>query len=264
MTRTERQIEQYRQGPTCIEVRDAAGRPCAGVPVWVEQETHAFVFGCVAPDLEALPAPDRARCAARLHEVFNRLLPAEAPSDPEAMRLAVPCDVYLGRFRLELDRLASAGLPLDIYVDARSASPGAAAAGYGDSAAAKHIAGLYTLCFAHPDVRAIIWDGFWDGEARVADHGLLRRDFAPRPAFRYLHKLIDVVWHTRASGETDQDGQFRFRGFFGDYRVAAQVGEAATTARAACHAPDAPSPFVLHLPAWPTRPCAAAPGNPEV
>jgi hypothetical protein len=37
--------------------------------------------------------------------------------------------------------------------------------------------------------------------------------------------LIGVVWHSRASGTTDADGGFRFRGFFGDYRVVAGVGE---------------------------------------
>jgi len=111
----------------------------------------------------------------------------------------------------------------------------------GDRAAA-----LYALCFAHPAVRAILWDGFWEGEG-AAGSGLLRLDFSPRPAHRYLHKLINIVWHTRARGQTNRDGRFRFRGFFGDYRVAAQAGETATTALAACRATDGTAPFVLRL-----------------
>jgi hypothetical protein len=35
---------------------------------------------------------------------------------------------------------------------------------------------------------SIVWDGFWDGEAAVGGAGLLRLDFAPRAAFRYLQK----------------------------------------------------------------------------
>jgi hypothetical protein len=65
---------------------------------------------------------------------------------------------------------------------------------------------------------------------------LLRRDLAPRQAFHYLHKLIGTVWHSRASGQTDAEGLFQFRGFFGDYRAAARLGEeAATTALIPAH-----------------------------
>jgi hypothetical protein len=80
-------------------------------------------------------------------------------------------------------------------------------------------------------VLAVVWRGFWDGEEEAAGGGLLRRDLAPRPAYHFLNKLIGTVWHSRASGQTDAEGLFRFRGFFGDYRVAARRGEeAATTA----------------------------------
>jgi hypothetical protein len=223
VTRTQRQIEEHRQGPACIDVRDAADRPCPGVAVWVEQETHAFTFGCVAPD--AAPASDPSRCAARLHEVFNRLVPADAPADPDVTRVDAPDGVHVGRFRVELDRLASAGRPLDVYVRGRAVGLADDASG---RAAAERVVALYSVCFAHPAVRAIHWVGFWDGEAGVAGGGLLRLDFAPKPAFRYLQKLIDVVWHTRAAGETDRDGRFQFRGFFGDYRVAVHAGAAAT------------------------------------
>src|SRR5262249_39229904 len=42
---------------------------------------------------------------------------------------------------------------------------------------------------------------------------------------------LGTVWHTRAGGETDADGLFRFRGFFGDYRAAARVGGRAVAGR---------------------------------
>jgi hypothetical protein len=234
VTRTQRQIEEHRKGEACVQVCDRAGRVCAGVPVWAEQETHAFVFGCVAPELGALPEHDRQRCAARLDEVFNRLVPAARPPDPGVRRFEVPDGARLGRVRLELDRLANAGLPLEVHVRGRSVGLGAGADGAADRAAAERVAELYTLCFAQPAVRGIIWDGFWDGEERAAGGGLLRLDLAPRPAFHFLRKLIGTVWHTRAGGETDADGLFRFRGFFGDYRVAARVGEEATVGLFSC------------------------------
>jgi hypothetical protein len=234
VTRTQRQIEEHRQSEACVQVCDPAGRPCAGVAVWVEQETHAFVFGCVVPALPALPGPDRQRYDARLHELFNRLVPARQPPDPGALRVDVPDAAHLGRLRWELDRLSSAGRPLDVHVRGRCVGLRPEGAGSSDRAAAERVAELYTLCFAHPGVRGVVWEGFWDGEDGVAGGGLLRHDLAPRPAFRFLHKLIGTVWHTRASGETGPDGRFRFRGFFGDYQVAARAGQAATTALLSC------------------------------
>ena len=227
MTRTQRQIEEHRHGTGCVQVRDRTGRPRAGVLVWAEQETHAFVFGCVAPELDTLPEADRQRCTARLADLFNRIVPADQPAERGVLRYEVPPNAHLGRVRVELDRLAAAGLPLEVYVRGRSVGLGRAPESPGKMAG--RAAELYTLCFAHPAVRGIFWHGVWDGEVATAGGGLLRRDLAPRPAFHFLHKLIDTVWHTRAGGETDTDGLFRFRGFCGDYRVAARVGAAAAT-----------------------------------
>lgn len=95
--------------------------------------------------------------------------------------------------------------------------------------AADRVAALYTLCFAHAAVRAIIWSGFRDGEPGVDGGGLLRTDFSPKPSFRYLQKLIASAWHSRAGGATDAEGRFHFRGFFGDYRVGVRCGEVTMT-----------------------------------
>lgn len=212
MTRTQRRIEEHRKGDAVIDV----GRRCAGLPVWVEQESHAFPFGCVAPDLNGLPEADRCRCLARLGEVFNHL---EA-LDPKRARFDVPDRVHLGLLRLQLDRLAAGGAPLDLHIRGQTVGM----VDRDERETARRLTELYTLCFAHPAVRGVFWHGFWDGEKGV-EGGLLRRDFSPTPAFRLLQKLIDVVWHTRADGLTDADGRFRFRGIYGDYRVGVRMGE---------------------------------------
>jgi len=226
VTSSQRQLEDYRTGEACIEVRDAVGQPCVGFPLWVEQESHAFMFGCVAPNLDAVSDTDRHRCHDRLGEVFNRIVPAGSLTIGTT-RLDVSGAVHLGRLRQELDRLAGVGMPLEVWVRGESVGLRPTA---DDRAAAEQAAALYTLCFAHPAVRAIIWNGFWDGESGIERAGLLRHDFAPKPAFRFLQKLIGTVWHSRASGITDANGRFTFRGFFGDYRVAARSGPVATTA----------------------------------
>lgn len=231
VTRTQRQIEEVRKGDWCVQVGDAAGLLRAGVPIWVEQETHAFRFACIAPDLGGVGEPDRQRCTARLNEVFNHVVPADGRADPDAIRVDVPDGVHLGQFRLELDRRSADGRPLEVHVHGRSVGLRLVLDGTAERIAADRVASLYALCFAHSAVGGIVWDGFWDGEPRATGGGLLRGDFAPRPAFRYLHKLITTVWHSRASGVTDADGRFEFRGFFGNYRVVARASdEAATTA----------------------------------
>ena len=242
MTRTQRQIEEHRQGQACLEVW-SAGRPCPGVGVWAEQETHAFAFGCVAPDPASLPEAVRQRCHDRLTEVFNRLMSADQPTEPGVLRVEVQQGIRPGQLLRELDRLSSPGRALEVRVSGRSAGLGP---DVDERAAAERVAELYTLCFAHPGVCAIVWEGFWDGEPGADGGGLLRRDFSPRPAFRYLQKLIGTVWHSRAAGETDEAGRFHLRAFFGDYRVAARIGEEPATVGVLCCRPG-PGPSVVRL-----------------
>jgi hypothetical protein len=229
LTRTQRQIEEYRKGDACLVVQDAAGRPCAGVAVSVEQESHFFAFASVVPDLSALSQADRGRYCERLAEVFNLRVPGEHAAEPGgAVRVEVAEPVHLGLLRLRLDELGQKSQALHVHLwgsavglcqDRPSSDPAERDAG-------SLLAELYTLCFAHPAVAAIVWNGLADGDPGCHGGGLLRRDLAPRYAFKVLQKLIGVVWHSRATGTTDADGIWRFRGFFGDYRVVAGVGDA--------------------------------------
>jgi hypothetical protein len=215
LTRTQRQIEEHRRGDAVILVRDEAGRPCAGLPVWVEQETHEFVFGAILTEHEALSDAERTRYRARLEEVFNQLGPFE-----EGQRVDVKDRVHLAVLRRELDRLAGTGLPLDVHVGGHSIGM----TELDEQEGADRVADLYTLCFAHPSVRGIFWHGIRDGDPDAEGGGLLRRDWSPKPAHRVLQKVIGVLWHTRAAGRTDTEGRFLFRGFWGGYRVAVVAG----------------------------------------
>jgi hypothetical protein len=218
LTRTQRQIEQHRKGDAVIQVQDEAGHPCPGLSVWVEQESHQFLFGCVVPEFGALPDSERTRYRARLEEVFNWLGLVE-----DARRVEVRERVRLGALQQELDRLAVASRTLDVHVSGRSIGM----TDLDEQESARRVAELYTLCFAHPSVRGIFWDGFRDGDPDAEGGGLLRHDLSPKPAHRVLQKLIGVIWHTRADGQTDADGRFSFRGFLGTYRVAVRAGEGA-------------------------------------
>jgi hypothetical protein len=223
VTRTQRQIDACRQGDACIPVRDASGRACAGVAVSVEQESHAFAFGCVVPDLTAFSDAERMRYRTRLDEVFNRLVAPGAPPavEPNVLRVELAERIHLGQLRLRLDQLAASGVPLQVHVWGETVGM----TDLSEHDAGRRIAELYTLCFAHPSVAGMFWNGFADGEPGVRSGGLLRRDFAPKYAHKVLQKLIGFDWHTRAAGVTDAAGLFHFRGYYGDYRLVAHIGQ---------------------------------------
>jgi hypothetical protein len=227
LTRTQRQIIEHRQGDGCIQVRDAAGHPSVGIPISVEQESHEFQFGCVAPDLSAFSEQERDRHHVRLDELFNCLISLDASLPPGACRVEVAERMPLGRLRLRLDEYATPGRSVQVHVWGEAVGLGAADPGDpSDREAGKRLAELYTLCFAHPAVSGIFWNGFADSEPASRGGGLLRHDFAPKYAHQALQKLIGFDWHSRAKGVTDAVGQFHFRGFFGAYRVVADRREA--------------------------------------
>jgi endo-1,4-beta-xylanase len=82
---------------------------------------------------------------------------------------------------------------------------------------------LYRLWFSHPAVREISWWNVADGGAApgedTVNSGLLLADMSPKPACHVLQRLIHEEWRTTASGVTDADGRFSFRGFHGTYRI---------------------------------------------
>ena len=158
-------------------------------------------------------------------DVFNRLLASGQNAVPGTTAVEISGSVRLRELGIEMDRLAANRQVVEILLRGRSVGLYAGATDAEEAAAAERVAELYTFCFAHPAVNSIVWDGIWDGEASAQCGGLLRADLAPKRAFRYLQKLIGIIWHSRAAGQTDPDGRFRFRGFFGTYRVAARVGE---------------------------------------
>ena len=48
---------------------------------------------------------------------------------------------------------------------------------------------------------------------------ILDAEMQPKPAYHTLDRLINQEWKTTASGRTDADGKFTFRGFKGDYTL---------------------------------------------
>ncbi|MHC4540835.1 MAG: endo-1,4-beta-xylanase [Planctomycetota bacterium] len=95
----------------------------------------------------------------------------------------------------------------------------------GEKRQARQVNEFYTVLFSHPAVEAITWWDFTDQNAwQRAPAGLVREDMTPKPAYDELKELIKNRWWTQTEVVTEAEGEARFRGFLGDYEVAAQVG----------------------------------------
>lgn len=120
--------------------------------------------------------------------------------------------------RENLDNVAALGLPIWITeFDSAFAE---------ESVNADCLETVYRAAYSHPAVEGILMWVFWAGNSwRGANAGLARRDWQLNAAGERYEKLM-AEWTTTASGRTDEDGAFAFRGFHGHYtatiRAAAQ------------------------------------------
>ncbi len=94
----------------------------------------------------------------------------------------------------------------------------------GAEAQAEVVRNMYRLWFSHPQVNAITWWNLADGGAAPGEDkvlsGLIDRNHQPKAAYHALDRLLNHEWKTRCTGlVSGADGQVRFRGFKGGYRV---------------------------------------------
>jgi GH35 family endo-1,4-beta-xylanase len=84
---------------------------------------------------------------------------------------------------------------------------------------AEYVRKFYTIAFSKPLVREIGWSyGVSDEDSFIITGGLLDAVLNPKLSYFALKNLIDS-WTTSGSGITDENGEFEFRGFAGDYDV---------------------------------------------
>jgi GH35 family endo-1,4-beta-xylanase len=73
-----------------------------------------------------------------------------------------------------------------------------------------------TLCFSHPNVRSFVRWGWWNG---ISNGGFLDKNFQPKPNGEVFDKLVFKDWWTEEQGQSSSDGQYKIRGFYGDYDI---------------------------------------------
>jgi len=81
---------------------------------------------------------------------------------------------------------------------------------------------LYRLWFSYPTVMGITWWNLVDGGAAPGEpsySGLYDKELHPKPVYRVLDTLINHEWKTKLIARTDNNGNVKFRGFKGNYRL---------------------------------------------
>ena len=100
----------------------------------------------------------------------------------------------------------------------------------GEQRQLEQVTEFYRVLFSHPAVEAITWWDFTDqGAWQGAPAGLLREDMSPKPAYTELNRLIKEVWWTRTTTQAADNGQVKFRGFYGQYRLTVTTAQGPLT-----------------------------------
>ena len=114
-----------------------------------------------------------------------------------------------------LDRYGALGLPIRITeFDVNTTD---------DSLQADYTRDFLTASFSHPSIAGVQFWGYWQGAHWRPNSALYRTDWSEKPNGAVYRDLVFNQWWTRAAGTTDTQGQFRSRGFFGDYTATATV-----------------------------------------
>jgi endo-1,4-beta-xylanase len=78
---------------------------------------------------------------------------------------------------------------------------------------------FFPICFAHPNVEAILMWGFWEEGHWMPHTAMWKKDWTPTPQALAYRDLVFNKWWTQTSGEADDDGMFKVRAFYGDYII---------------------------------------------
>jgi endo-1,4-beta-xylanase len=113
-----------------------------------------------------------------------------------------------------LDRFTQFGLPIQITeFDVNT---------HDEALQADYTRDFLTAMFAHPGVRGVLVWGFWEKRHWIPNAAFFRADWSLRPAGQVWLDLVRGQWCTEEEGETDARGEWRIRGFHGDYVITVQ------------------------------------------
>lgn len=134
-----------------------------------------------------------------------------------------------------LDRYAQLGLPIRITeFDINTED---------EEMQADYTRDFLILCFSHPSVVGVQFWGFWSKAHWLPNAALYRDDWSEKPNARAFRQWVHEQWNTRATGYTTASGEWKSRGFHGDYIARLEV-DGKTYEQTFQLRPNAPAPIV--------------------
>lgn len=97
---------------------------------------------------------------------------------------------------------------------------------------ADYLRDFYTVIFSHPTCHAIISWGFWEKYHWLPDAAWYTKKWEEKPVARMHKKMVFEEWWTNEKGTTNTQGEYKVRGFNGDYLVSATVEGKTVTQKA--------------------------------
>lgn len=154
----------------------------------------------------------------RLYEIVKGMLARKVP----VHGIGVQCHfnarpVVPGLVKERLDKLASLGLPIKVTeLDFGTWENGM---DFSEEEQAKRYELFIRSAFSHPAVEGILLWGFWDGRHWIKNGGIIAMDGREKPAAKTIYKLWHEIWTTKGTFKADANGDVKFRGFPGKYKV---------------------------------------------
>ncbi len=118
-----------------------------------------------------------------------------------------------------MNRLSTPGLPIHLS-EITITAPGDTE--HGRLIQAVIAQNLYRLWFSIKPMAGITWWNVVDGgsiKGEPSVSGLFTRDMDPKPSFYALNNLINHEWKTNLTVKADKNGQIKFRGYKGNYKI---------------------------------------------
>ena len=103
--------------------------------------------------------------------------------------------------------------------------------------AADQLRDIMTAAFSHPKMNSFLMWGFWDGQHHSGNAPIFRTDWSIKPAGVVYKNLVFNEWWTDEESETDQNGSYSLRGFYGNYEIKVTVG-GKTVTKTISHTPN--------------------------
>ena len=120
------------------------------------------------------------------------------------------------RFQRILDRLAEFKLPIKITECLFTADK--------EEDIAEQLKVYFPICFAHPNVEAILMWGFWAGAHWQPQTAMWKKDWTITPQALAYRDLVFNQWWTQISEKADANGEYKAKAFYGDYMITSHGG----------------------------------------